>query len=78
MRVKILYFAHIREITGKSEECMDISSNKMDEIKNILFNEYPEIKNERNLLIAVNNEYYDGKDIMENDTVAIFPAVSGG
>ncbi len=78
MEIKILYFAHIRDITGKNEEYLNINSNKMDDIKNMLFNKYPEIKNERNLLFAVNNEYYNNSDIKEKDIIAIFPAVSGG
>jgi molybdopterin synthase sulfur carrier subunit len=78
MKIKILYFAHVRDITKKEYEIIDINSGNMDEIKKIIFNKYPEIKYENNLLIAVNDEYYNNQKIKENDAIAFFPPVSGG
>ncbi len=78
MKIKILYFAHIRDITGKNSEIMDVNSNSMDEIKGAVFSKYPEIKNEINLLIAINDDYYSNQEINENDVIAFFPPVSGG
>ena len=78
MKIKILYFARIRDITGKDSENIDVNSNSMEIIKGAVFNKYPEIKNERNLLIAVNDDYYSNQEINENDVIAFFPPVSGG
>ena len=78
MKIKILYFAHISDITGKNSEIIDVDSNNMEIIKGVIFNKYPEIKNERNLLIAVNDDYYSTQKINENDVIAFFPPVSGG
>ncbi len=76
MKVKVLYFAHIRDITKKDSEIIDC--NNMDDLKEIIFNKYPEIKNENDLLISINDEYYSNQKINENDVIAFFPPVSGG
>lgn len=76
MKVKVLYFAHIRDITKKDSEI--IECNNMENLKEIIFNKYPEIKNENDLLISVNDEYYSNQKINENDVIAFFPPVSGG
>jgi len=76
MKVKVLYFAHIRDITKKDSEIIDC--NNMAHLKEIIFNKYPEIKNENDLLISINDEYYNNQKINENDVIAFFPPVSGG
>ncbi len=78
MKIKILYFAHIMDITGKNSEIIDVNSNSMDAVKGAVFGKYPEIKNEINLLIAINDDYYSNQEINENDVIAFFPPVSGG
>ncbi|MCL4311963.1 MAG: MoaD/ThiS family protein [Candidatus Thermoplasmatota archaeon] len=78
MRITVLYFARVRDITGTAQETFDISWGSMDELMEKIFSKYPELRNISNLLISVNNEYYSGIPLRENDRVAFFPPVSGG
>jgi molybdopterin synthase sulfur carrier subunit len=78
MRITVLYFAHVRDITGKNQESLEIGSGGMDELRETLFSIYPELGNMSNLLISVNNEYYSGLPLKDGDRVAFFPPVSGG
>ncbi len=78
MRIIVLYFARVRDIAGKSEESMEISSGSMEELMENIFSMYPGLGNISNLLISVNNEYYSGIPLKDGDKVAFFPPVSGG
>ncbi|WMT50964.1 MAG: MoaD/ThiS family protein [Ferroplasma sp.] len=78
MRITVLYFAHVRDITGKTQESVEIGSGGMDELRETLFSMYPGLRNLSNLLISVNNEYYSGLPLKNGDRVAFFPPVSGG
>ncbi|WP_337860041.1 MoaD/ThiS family protein [Ferroplasma sp.] len=78
MKINVLYFAHVRDITGIPEESMYLETGSIDLLKTKIFRKYPELKKITNLLISVNNEYYSGMPLSENDTVAFFPPVSGG
>lgn len=78
MRVTVLYFARVRDITGKGEESLEIDRGSMDELMETIFSMYPELRNISNLLISVNNEYYSGLPLKNGDKVAFFPPVSGG
>ena len=78
MRVTVLYFARVRDITGKSEESLTINRGSMDELMETIFSVYPDLRNINNLLISVNNEYYSGLPLKDGDKVAFFPPVSGG
>jgi MoaD family protein len=78
MRVTVLYFARVRDITGKMEESLKTNSGSMDEVLETIFSMYPQLRNINNLLISVNNEYYSGLPLKDGDKVAFFPPVSGG
>lgn len=77
--MKILYFAEIKEVLGKSSEDIDLSYDiTVDEFVTDLFERYPNINNKK-FQIAVNEEFVKGDDIVtSNDTVALIPPVSGG
>ncbi|MEM4835210.1 MAG: hypothetical protein QXS49_03945 [Ferroplasma sp.] len=69
MRITVLYFARVRDITGTAQETFDISWGSMDELMEKVFSKYPELRNISNLLISVNNEYYSGIPLRENELV---------
>ena len=82
--MKILYFAKLKELIGKSEETICIERKKkisqvINELKkrNDVYNfAFKEISS---LQYAVNCEYVDlDTFVTDSDELAIFPPVSGG
>jgi molybdopterin synthase sulfur carrier subunit len=81
MSLNIKYFGRIVEVTGLSEEQMDLN-DKMDlkEFKEILQLRYPNLKDE-SYQIAVNQELRTETFIInppEVDEIAILPPFAGG
>ena len=82
--MKILYFAKLKQLVGKSEETICIQEKKKisqvinelkkrNEVYNFAFKEI------NSLQYAVNCEYVDlDFFVTDNDELAIFPPVSGG
>ena len=78
MEVKVLYFAVLRDITGKDGEIIRFTGRSTDELRILLKNKYPQGAKYFDISrFAVNGEYYEG-ELKEGDTVAIIPPVSGG
>ena len=78
MEVKVLYFASIREKINKDYEIIKFTGKSTQDLRILLANKYPQIKEILSVSkIAVNGKYYEG-DLKEGDTVAIIPPVSGG
>ena len=82
--MKILYFAKLKQLIGKSEETVRIKQKKkISQVINELKNRndvYNFAFNETNSLqYAVNCEYVDLNFVVkDSDELAIFPPVSGG
>ncbi len=83
--MRILYFAELREIIGKSEDLIDIS--KPETITKIILKLKSKNKSyklafnkTKNLKCAVNCEYVNSFNIKvkNNDEIAFFPPVTGG
>lgn len=79
IKVSILFFGATADAVGERD--LEISFETAKTAKEIfaeILEKYPQLK-EHSLLFAVNQEYSDGDDIIENgDELAIFTAVSGG
>lgn len=80
MKVKILFFGMAKDLAGKSidsivvEEHLDVGA-----FRNILLEKYPLFSQMDSFSIAVNETYAEEDLILiENDTVAVIPPVSGG
>ena len=82
IRVTVLYFAFIHEITRKKEEIMELSTNtSIKELILIILTRYPNIKNIKNMKISVNYRIVNSNSnsILKNDDeVALLPPISGG
>ncbi|RUM61475.1 MAG: molybdopterin converting factor subunit 1 [Persephonella sp.] len=81
MKVKILYFASLKDKVKKSYEYIDIKEgNSIKDLKKLLINKYPEIKDILDKSMIAVNESYVQEDIILNDydTVAFIPPVGGG
>ncbi len=79
--VKILFFAHLKEISGVDKEFIQFTQPlRVADLKRVLGERYPLI-NERlaNVLVAINQQYAADEDLIQpGDEVAFFPPVSGG
>ena len=82
MKVRVLFFSLLRDISGAEEIDFPISSEEItvESLLDQLFAKYDGLKewNDK-LLIAVNCEYANRSDtIKAGDEVAIMPPVQGG
>lgn len=92
MIVEVLYFAEIKDITGKEKEKFEIFDNNLEALLKILFEKYKLrsiIWDEKNqnihslISIIINNQAIHEKDpllidISDGDTIAFLLPVSGG
>ena len=80
-RVKLLFFATLRDRAGTRSMDLDIPVDlTVQGLKDRLSNEYPGLKESmKSVLISINREYaFDEAVIPANAEVAMFPPVSGG
>lgn len=79
MKVKILYFAQLRDITGKSLEARDTTAPSPSSLYEELAAEYSFRLGIQNLRVAVNNEFVPmDVPLQDGDEVAFIPPVAGG
>lgn len=81
MRVKLLFFATIRDRAGmKSLELEIPDTMTVQELKDKISADYPNLKQSmESVLISVNKEYaFDEAVLPPNAEIAMFPPVSGG
>lgn len=80
MKINILAFGIVKEIFGVS--ILDIELNDastVHELKTMLEEKYPRLKQLASYMVAVNNEYaHTSQPITNKDEIAIIPPVSGG
>lgn len=80
-RVKLLFFATLRDRAGTKTMELDIPSDlTVQGLKEKISNEYPSLKESMaSVLITINREYaFDDAVIPPNAELAMFPPVSGG
>lgn len=81
MNIKVLVFAHLREMVGSGAIDLELADGATgNDLFQSLETSYPEIREHRKYLkLSMNGEYIDETaTIIENAEVAIFPPVSGG
>ncbi len=80
MKVNILAFGITKDIFGSSSVAIDLANDAtISNLKYLLEQEYPKLKQLATYMVAANNEYaLDGDTIHERDEIAIIPPVSGG
>jgi molybdopterin synthase sulfur carrier subunit len=80
MRIQVLSFGIAKEITGGSatEVVLDGEAD-VAALRTLLETQYPRLKQLSSYMIALNNEYAQGyEQLQERDEIAIIPPVSGG
>lgn len=82
MRVKVRFFAALKDITGQSEIQLEVGEEAITprSVFYELKSRYPELdRYTRVVLVAVNHEYADWETrIGAGDEIVFFPPVSGG
>jgi len=79
MNVNVLAFGIAKDIFGQSSIILDIDGSTTADLKNLLEQRYPRLKQLTSYMVAVNNEYaLDEGVLTEHDEIAIIPPVSGG
>jgi len=78
--MKVLAFGIAKDIFNGSVIDADLTSDStINELKTLLEEKYPQLKQLGSYMIAVNNEYASINDVIhEGDEVAVIPPVSGG
>jgi molybdopterin converting factor subunit 1 len=79
MKVEVRFFARCREIVGAKRTELEIEDGMMlNELKELLIQEYPDLKKQK-LLLSLNHTYAGPEaKLKEKDEIAVFPPVSGG
>jgi molybdopterin converting factor subunit 1 len=81
IRVKVLFFGRVRELTGLSEENGEISAGAtLGDLLERYLRRYPELAGFRASLVASRNQEFAAWDtrIAGGDEIAFLPPVSGG
>lgn len=81
MKLKVLYFATLRDRASTKEEMLDLKGGAtIADLKLAVIKHHPEIEESLHTSIcAVNREFaQDDQQLKEDDEVALFPPVSGG
>jgi molybdopterin synthase sulfur carrier subunit len=80
MEINVLAFGIAKEIFGGSTTVADLPNDAtVSNLKYVLEQRYPRLKQLATYMVAVNSEYaLDGDTIHERDEIAIIPPVSGG
>ena len=79
MKVEVKFFARCREIVGAKRRELELEEGvTLKELKELLMQEYPDLKNLK-LLVSLNHAYANPKATLnDKDEIAVFPPVSGG
>ena len=80
-RVKLLFFATLRDRAGTRSIELDLPSDlTVQGLKDTISGEFPNLKESmKSVLITINREYaFDDAVIPPNAELAMFPPVSGG
>jgi molybdopterin synthase sulfur carrier subunit len=81
MRIKILFFATLRDYVGAKTIDLEVpSQTTVVGLKELLVKKYPKMRSSQNtIMAAINREYAaDDQEIPFNSEIALFPPVSGG
>lgn len=79
MKIKIKYYASLREETGCSEEYWETNCTKGDQLFEELCHKYHFSLKKDLLRLAINRQYRNFNDeISEGDEIVFIPPVAGG
>jgi molybdopterin converting factor subunit 1 len=81
MKVRVLYFASVRDLTARADEFFELMDGaSVDSFQHALFEKYPALAARASALRFARNEAFaELSDLLsEGDTLAVIPPVAGG
>ncbi|MCX8173077.1 MAG: molybdopterin converting factor subunit 1 [Thermoplasmata archaeon] len=80
MKIRIKYFAGLRDITGRESETIDVKEKtRIADILKMVYSKYPDMRKTAEIIVARNRQYADENERVEDgDEIALLPPVSGG
>jgi MoaE-MoaD fusion protein len=81
LRVTVLFFGRVRELTGVTEEAVELPVGAtLADLFDHYAERFPALRPFRSSLVASRNQEFASWDTLlsENDTIAFLPPVSGG
>jgi molybdopterin synthase sulfur carrier subunit len=81
MTVRVLAFGVAKDIFGASSANIELPSNAATAagLKTLLEEKYPRLQQLKSFMLAVNNEFASGGEVIGvDDEIAVIPPVSGG
>lgn len=80
MTIRVLFFASLRERTGKKEMALEVAAGTTaSELLEQLRRDVPGMTDAGRISLAVNEEYCEPhQQIRDGDEIALIPPVSGG
>jgi molybdopterin synthase sulfur carrier subunit len=80
VRIKVRYFASIRDWAGVKEEILEVPEGcTAEQLRRIVVSKHKKLEIEDTLLVAVEGAFVDHKRVIKpQEEVALFPPVSGG
>jgi len=80
MRIRVRYFASVKEWIGAKEETLELpEGTTVEGLRRRVLAAHRRLENLDQVLVAVNGSFADlSRVVVEGDEVALFPPVSGG
>lgn len=79
MKTDVLAFGIAKDIFGAGAISVHVTGGTVAALKQVLEEQYPELKALASYMVAVNDAYADDDTVIsEQDEIAIIPPVSGG
>ena len=80
MKVKLLYFAVLRDIAGKREDVVELpDGTRAADVWQRFREEYRELRDYAQPMTAINESYADADEVLrDGDELAFIPPVAGG
>lgn len=80
MKVRVLFFASIRERAGRREVTVSLPEGTvLDQLVRMIGNEIAPMTEGERMMLSINGKYASGEEVLrDGDEVALLPPVSGG
>ena len=80
MRIRLLFFAVLRDIAGKRDEVVDVpEGTRAADVWQHLREQHRELRDYAQPMTAINENYSDADEILrDGDELAFIPPVAGG